>query len=160
MIFNSLDKYRHTGLLILRAGIGAMFMMHGFPKLMGGPDAWVKIGASTAFLGIHFAPMFWGFMAAIAEFGGGLLLALGFFFRPALALLLTVMVTAVAMHFGLKQGFVTASHAIEDGILFLSLILIGPGRFSLDAYFSKSKSDDPATIYDYHHAVKERAASG
>lgn len=38
MILRSLDKYRDVGLLILRVGIGLMFMIHGFPKLFGGPE--------------------------------------------------------------------------------------------------------------------------
>ncbi len=31
-----------------------------------------------------------------------------------------------------KGGFFGAAHPIEVGIVFLTLILIGPGRFSLD----------------------------
>ncbi|RZJ63310.1 MAG: DoxX family protein, partial [Pedobacter sp.] len=30
-IFDSLGKYRNTGLLILRVGLGIMMMTHGFP---------------------------------------------------------------------------------------------------------------------------------
>ena len=37
MIFRFLDKYRDIGLLILRVGIGIMFMIHGLPKLTAGP---------------------------------------------------------------------------------------------------------------------------
>ena len=36
------------------------------------------------------------------------------------------------MHLGKGDGLMGASHAIEAGILFLSLILIGPGRYSLN----------------------------
>jgi putative oxidoreductase len=36
------------------------------------------------------------------------------------------------MHIKNGDGFNAASHAIEAGIVFLSLILIGPGHFSLD----------------------------
>jgi putative oxidoreductase len=36
MIFHKLDKHRDKGLLILRVGIGIMFMCHGFPKLTAG----------------------------------------------------------------------------------------------------------------------------
>ncbi|HAE66424.1 MAG TPA: DoxX family protein, partial [Sphingobacterium sp.] len=32
-IWNSLGKYRDTGLLILRVGLGVMMIMHGLPKL-------------------------------------------------------------------------------------------------------------------------------
>ncbi len=36
MVFRFLDKYRDAGLLILRAGIGIMFMLHVSPKLISG----------------------------------------------------------------------------------------------------------------------------
>jgi putative oxidoreductase len=67
-------------------------------------------------------------MAAVAEAGGGLCLALGILFRPALALLLSTMVVAVAFHLDRGDGFGKASHAIEAAILFGSLLWIGPGR--------------------------------
>ena len=58
-----LAKYRNTGLLLMRVGLGVMFVFHGYPKLLGGPDKWVEIGSATKYAGIHFLPKFWGFMA-------------------------------------------------------------------------------------------------
>jgi putative oxidoreductase len=132
MFLTFLDKYRNLGLLILRIGLGLMFIYHGVPKLMAGPEHWLKLGMSMGFLGIHFLPTFWGFMAAFAEAFGGLFLIGGFFFRIACFLLVVDMVVAATMHFGSHQGLAMASHAIEDGIVFLSLLLIGPGAISLD----------------------------
>ena len=56
MLFHHLDKQRDKGLLILRIGIGVMFMCHGFPKLAGGPEVWTKLGGALGALGIHFEP--------------------------------------------------------------------------------------------------------
>jgi putative oxidoreductase len=132
MILRSLDKYRDVGLLILRVGIGIMFMDHGLPKLIAGPDKWLILGGTMNSLGIDFAPMAWGFMAAFSEFAGGMLLALGFFTRPACFFLLATMIVATSMHISKGDPFVKYSHAMEAGILFLSLIFIGPGKYSLD----------------------------
>lgn len=66
-IWNSLGKYRDTGLLILRVGLGVMMIMHGLPKLQGGPELWAGVGKSMGNIGIHFMPTFWGFMAAATE---------------------------------------------------------------------------------------------
>ncbi len=132
MVLRNLDKYRDIGLLILRIGIGLMFMGHGCPKLFGGPEKWELIGGAMQAIGIHFIPTFWGFMAAFSEFVGGALLALGFLTRPACILLLTTMFIAVYMHIGKGDPFVKYSHAVESGILFISLLLIGPGKYSLD----------------------------
>jgi putative oxidoreductase len=123
------EKHRDLGLLLLRVGIGAMFMVHGYPKISGGPAKWATLGEAVGRLGIHFAPSFFGFMAALAEFGGGLCLITGAFFRAACALMLTTMIVASNMHLSKGDGFGTASHAIESAILFASLILIGPGAY-------------------------------
>lgn len=131
-IFDNLGKYRNTGLLILRVGLGAMMMVHGLPKIMGGPDMWAGLGGSMKVIGINFLPTFWGLMAALAEGMGGFLLLLGLFFRPVNILLTFTMIIAALVHFGKGEGTMGASHAIELGIVFFSLIFIGPGKYSVD----------------------------
>lgn len=120
---------RDLGLLLLRLGLGGMFVYHGLPKLLGGPARWEALGRATRAFGIDFAPTFFGFMAAVAEAGGGLCLALGLLFRPALAMLVSTMVVAAAFHLDRGDGFGKASHAIEAAIVFASMLLIGPGRY-------------------------------
>lgn len=122
---------RDLGLLLMRVGMGGMFVYHGLPKLLSGPTRWEALGRATRAFGIDFAPTFFGFMAAIAETGGGLCLALGLLFRPALALLATTMIVAAAFHLDKGDGLGKASHAIEAAIVFASLLLIGPGRYVL-----------------------------
>ncbi|PST84993.1 DoxX family protein [Pedobacter yulinensis] len=131
-IFDSLGKYRNTGLLLLRAGIGIMFMVHGLPKLMGGPEMWAQVGGAMKVVGIDFAPTFWGLLAAIAEGIGGFLLLIGLFFRPAAIALAFTMIIAAAMHLSNGDGMNGASHAIESAIVFIGLIFIGPGKYSVD----------------------------
>jgi putative oxidoreductase len=139
MIFRFLDKYRDAGLLILRVGIGVMFVLHGYPKLIAGPETWAMIGGSMKVLGIGFAQTAWGFMAALSECAGGILLVLGFLTRPACFFLLTTMAVATMMHIGKGDSFLKYSHAMESGILFLSLILIGPGKYSLDGQYRSGR---------------------
>lgn len=131
-ILDNLGKYRNTGILLLRLGIGVMFIIHGFPKLAGGPDGWTGLGGSMKVIGINFLPIFWGFMAAATETFGGFLLIVGLFYRPACILLVFTMIIAALVHFGKGDGLGGASHAIEMGIVFFSLILIGPGKYSVD----------------------------
>jgi putative oxidoreductase len=126
------ELLRDVGLLIARVGMGAMFVGHGWGKITGGPEKWAKLGGAMKHLGIEFAPTFWGFMAAFAEFGGGILIALGFLFRPAAALLVCTMAVAAWMHYSKGDGFGGWSHATEAGITFLALLLIGPGRYAIE----------------------------
>ncbi|XXF79019.1 DoxX family protein [Myxococcaceae bacterium GXIMD 01537] len=127
-----------AGLLLLRLGVGAAFVAHGLPKLLAGPEMWTKLGGSMALLGLDFAPTFWGLMAAVAEGVGGVLLALGLLTRPTAAMMTFTMVVAAVVHLSKGDGFGGASHAMELGVVFASLILIGPGRFSLDAKLAGS----------------------
>lgn len=142
MILTFLNKHRHIGLLILRIGLGCMFLIHGGPKLFGGPEKWEKIGMAMNHLGIGFIPAFWGFMAAFSEFIGGACLILGLFFRPACILLTITMLVAAIFHLGRGDGFSGAAHPIEVGIVFLSLILIGAGKYSLDERLNPHQSED------------------
>lgn len=131
-LFSSLGKYSDIGLLIIRLGLGIMFIMHGYPKLTGGPEMWEKIGGAMGNVGINFAPVFWGFLAALAEAGGGLLFALGLFFRPAAFAMAFTMLIAALVHLKGEDGLMGASHAIEVGIVFFGFIFIGPGKYSVD----------------------------
>ena len=79
-------------LLILRLGIGGMFILHGWPKVIGGAAVWVKLGGAMTYLGVPLGegqwgflsdPKVWGAAAAFAEFVGGILLVVGLFTRPA-----------------------------------------------------------------------------
>ena len=131
------EKYRDVGILILRVGIGVMFVLHGWPKITAGPEMWGKLGMAVGNFGIHFAPSFWGFMAAFAEFGGGICLILGFCTRLAAILMAIDMVVAATMHLSKGDSLQVASHAIEAGIVFFSLILIGAGKYSIDKKIKK-----------------------
>lgn len=136
---NKQSELTNIGLLILRIGLGVMFILHGYPKMFGGPDTWVEVGSAMEFLGIHFAPMFFGFMAGVAEFFGGIFLLLGVFFTPTISLLLVVMIVATIKSVGAGEGFGNYSHSIELAIVFISLIFTGPGSYSLDQKLKKQK---------------------
>lgn len=137
MFFRNLDKLHDLGLLLLRIGIGIIFMYHGYPKLSGGPEVWNSVGGALMTIGIDKCLTFFGFMAAMSEFGGGLLLALGLLVRPASVFLFITMAVALTMHIKSGDSFQVYSHAMKCAVLFFSLILIGPGRMSLDEHLFK-----------------------
>jgi putative oxidoreductase len=141
MILDPLDKYRDYGLLLLRVGIGLMFVtIHGFPKISGGVQTWAGLGKTfNSLVGIPFIPVFWGFMAAISEFIGGLCLVAGVLFRPACALIFFTMLIAVIMNLRGGYGISGGSQALELGLMCLSLILTGPGKFTLPKLLSRKQ---------------------
>lgn len=132
MISKFLNKRVNFGLLILRLGLGGMFVYHGFPKISGGAAKWAGLGKAVGFFGINSMPAFWGFMASFSEFFGGIALILGLFTREFSVLMTITMIVAASFHFNRGEGLFGAAHAIEVGIVFLSLIFIGAGKYSLD----------------------------
>ncbi|MDR3694128.1 DoxX family protein [Mucilaginibacter sp.] len=131
-LFNGLGNYKNFGLLVIRVGLGIMFIYHGYPKLGGGPKMWAELGSSTKYVGIHFWPVVWGLLSAAVETFGGFLLIIGLAFRPVCLLLLINLLVAAAMHLGKGDGLEGAAHAIEDAIVFAGLLFVGPGRNSVD----------------------------
>jgi len=132
MVLTWLSKYRDFGLLLLRIGLGIMMIMHGWPKLTGGPEVWTKLGGAMSNFGISFMPEIWGLAAALAELLGGVLLAVGFAMRPACIALAGTMFVAMMFHISAGDPFKDWSHAAELLIVFVSLLFIGAGKFSFD----------------------------
>jgi putative oxidoreductase len=127
-------------LLFLRVGIGISFVVaYGADKITGGPATWSDLGQNMALFGITFWPTFWGFMAALTEFAGGFLLIIGLFVRPVLVLFLLTMTVATASHLAAGEG---PWHATEMATVFVVLLLLGPGRYSIDAWLSADPARD------------------
>lgn len=76
-------------------------------------------------------PALQGLMAALAEVLGGFLLVLSLLFRLVNILLAFTILIEALVRFGKGEG-TGASHAIEVGIVFFSLIFIRPRKYRLD----------------------------
>ncbi len=132
-----LSRNRDAGLLMLRISLGVIVICaHGWEKLTGGIEGWRKVGAAMASTGITLWPAFWGFMATMALTLGVLLFIIGFAFRPACLLVAVTLAVAGLHHWTGPKHFIdslqAASHAWEVGLVFFSLIFVGPGKYSVD----------------------------
>src|ERR1700681_3282722 len=124
------------GLLILRLGIGLIVAAHGAQKLFGvwGGPGMTKWAQSVERLRIRPARP-WAWIAALSEFGGGLLLALGLL-APLGSLAITgAMLVAIAtVH--LSKGFWVGKGGFEYNLALIvtatALAFSGPGPYSLD----------------------------
>ena len=145
MIWNQLSKHRDLGLLILRLGFGLGFLFfHGWGKIVGGPERWQGVGGAMSNFGINFGHTFFGFLAAFAESAGGLLIALGLFYRPILAMLGFTMFTAAINHIVSGQG--TPAHAFKNLFVCIGLMPFGPGKYSVDAMLEKNKQEEAMPV--------------
>jgi putative oxidoreductase len=133
-VLGFLDRHSDVGHVILRVGLGfTSFFLRGISQLVGGPERWEEMGGAMQYLGITFAPVFWGLAASLAEAAGGLLLLLGLFVRPASAFLVVTMFVVCVQSLSTNGSLMAArAHPLELGIAYLALMFLGAGRYSLD----------------------------
>ncbi len=126
-----------TGLFVLRVVIGLMVAAHGAQKLFGwweGPGMKGWVGAMTRMRIRPAAP--WAWLSALAEFGGGLMLAVGLLFPLGSFAIAAAMLVAIALvHW--PNGFWNGKRGYEFNLSILgavvALAFTGPGAYSLDA---------------------------
>jgi len=116
------------GLLWIRIIMGAGIAWHGYGKIFGG--GMEHFTSMIESLGFPFAIIF-AWMAALSEFGGGLLILVGL--RTRIAALLVLVTMAVAAFVAHAQDPLSSK---ELALAYLAiagmLVLTGPGGISLD----------------------------
>ncbi len=141
MITKFFDQNKDAGILILRLGIGLPFIfISGLMKIQSGPELWTQIGGAMSKIGITFFPVFWGFMASISEFVGGILIVLGLFTRPAAAFMAFTMIIASIFLLSMRDQWYNVVTPIEMLAVFIALMFLGAGKFSLDYLFFKKEA--------------------
>lgn len=124
-----MDKKLHRpdlGLLILRLGLGAMMLTHGWPKVQK-----ILAGDWTFAnpIGVGEAPSL--LLAALAEFGCSLLVLAGFRVRLAvLPILFTMLVAAIIVH--ANDPWTKKELPLLYASGYATLLLLGGGRYSVD----------------------------
>src|SRR3989338_3885677 len=109
-----------SALLVLRIGVGALFIYAGWGKVSDLPG-------TVAFFGtIGFVP-FWAYLVAFVELLGGIAVLLGGGTRVAAALLSIIMLVAIYKTWGNPQMMTPLSVLIST----LALKLGGGGKYSL-----------------------------
>lgn len=122
------------GLLVLRVGISLLMMVHGYGKM----QTWLAGGEIQfiQFLGLSTTVSL--FLAVIGEFIAPLFIALGFFTRYAASLAaFTMGVAAFYVHAG--DNLADKEIALLYFIGFVSILLLGAGKYSLEAVWASHK---------------------
>ena len=125
-----------TGLLLLRLVFGLGMAAHGAQKLFGWYDGPGLRGQAAFLESLGFSPgRRYALLNGVAEFAGGMLLALGLFGPLGPALIVAVMVVAtLTVH--LPHGFFNDRGGYEMPLLYstaaVATALIGAGRLSFD----------------------------
>lgn len=131
-MFKAIPYSTDFGLFTIRLGLGIMFILHGLPKLLGGPKLWEGLAQKgLPMLPDGFLSIVFGLSAALAEAGGGLLLILGLYYRLGCAALAVTMIVAASTKIGdvsnLYDFAKVAGWPVELAVVMIGLFLIGPG---------------------------------
>ena len=123
-----LKKWEPLTLLLLRCGLGLVFIYHGYPKLFGNTERFVEAFQT---LGL---PKYFVYLAGAIEVFGGLAITFGLL-TPIVGIIL-LLEMAVAMW---KYNFNEGIYAVREyelplilGLASLSLAATGAGALSLD----------------------------
>jgi putative oxidoreductase len=134
--------------LLMRVGVGLVFIPHGYSKVFGKGG----VAAFAADLPSYHLPSFLGYVSAYAEMFGAILLIVGFLARVDAFLLACTMAAATFLVqlpdalSDVQPGTIRIFEAIRGiempftlMIACLALILLGPGRLSVDALVFRKK---------------------
>jgi putative oxidoreductase len=126
---NFLNRLHPLGLLVLRLALGTLMIAHGYQKLFGGMGQFMGM---LSHMGIS---PWMGYLTVAAEFGGGILIVLGFLTRlAALAILIDMLVAIFKVH--LHNGLFSKNGGFDlpmvCGAIAFSLIWSGAGPIAMD----------------------------
>jgi len=130
-----LKKWESLTLLLLRCGLGLVFIYHGYPKLIGSTERFVE---SFQAIGL---PGYFVYVAGVIESFGGLAIALGLF-TPVVGIILLLEMAAAMWKYNFNEGI----YAVREyelplilGLASLALAATGAGMFSLDHLIFRKK---------------------
>jgi putative oxidoreductase len=137
-----MEKLRPLSLLLLRIGIGVVFMYYGYPKFWGH-----RLEHIDEFVHVAHLPAYFVYIAGGLELGGGALLVLGLFTRFLGLLLAGEMAVAlwrdekIFLH---PLALNSYGLALVLGVGAFALATFGAGTISLDRlFFGRGKSPRP-----------------
>ena len=133
-----MEKLRPLALLLLRVGLGVIFIYNGYPKIFGR-----RLEHIDEMIHINHLPAYFVYIAFVLEVGGGALLIAGLFTRIAGLLLAGEMAIAIWKGEQFFQNPLSVDKyelALALGVGSFALATFGAGIISLDhAIFRKEK---------------------
>jgi putative oxidoreductase len=135
LYYSHLDAKGSLAMFLMRLVAGTAFIIHGWSKVQN-PFAWLGPEAPI--------PGFFQALAAISEFGGGIAWIVGLLTPLASLGMFFTMSVAVFFHASKGDPFVGHGGSFEPALGYAAIsfliLMVGPGRISLDRVLFGSKS--------------------
>ena len=129
------EKWADVAPLVLRLAVGAVFIVHGYLKVV---DV-AAFGGMLTSLSVPL-PAFFAWVVTIVELGGGVLLVLGLLTHWASKLLAIDMFVAMLLVHA-KNGFLMSNNGIEFTLVLfaaaVALMITGAGKWSVNQMWRK-----------------------
>lgn len=122
----------HAALLLLRVGVSALMLTHGWPKFSKILAGNFEFGDP---IGIGSAPSL--ILATLAEFGCSILLILGFQTRLA-AIILMINMFVIAFFAHASDPFGKKEMPLLFLLIYTTIFFVGPGKHSIDGRANKT----------------------
>ncbi|MEX0928117.1 MAG: DoxX family protein [Balneolales bacterium] len=132
------EEYNDLAILLLRIGVGLVFVLAGWGKLNG------IEGTQGFFADISIPlPGLMAWVVALVEFVGGLMILSGTYIRVPAPLLAVIMVVAI-LTVKMSQGFGAARIDLLLLLMSSALFITGSGKYSVDEkLLNKDKKKEP-----------------
>ena len=128
---------KNLALLLLRIGVGLIFVLAGWGKLTGIENVQSFFGN----VGIPLAGIM-AWVVALVEFVGGLMVLIGYKVKiPSLLLAFIMIVAILTVKLGGDGGFSGMRVDIMLLVTSLALAILGSGGYSVDGMLNKSTED-------------------
>lgn len=140
-------RFPNIGWLVLRVGIGIGLATHGFDKLftfdLNGTRVVKALSSIVATIGFPY-PLFFSYAAALSEFVGGILIAVGLFGRTAGFFAMVTM--GVAFYRSQQSPFQNPELAMIYFVGCVAVLFAGSGPYSVDSFVIRQKNLIPNEV--------------
>lgn len=130
----TLDNLQPWGALALRIALGVAMIYHGYSKVVPGSlhgNVAAPIEHYSGFVASMGLPRWLGYVSALTEFVGGILVLVGLLTRFA-ALLITINMAFAIVLVTRHHGYAGSEYPLALLVMALMILFYGPGAAALD----------------------------
>jgi putative oxidoreductase len=139
VLFRTNRNVTDATLVLLRLAMGIIMFPHGAQKMLGWFGGYGFASTMHALTAMMHIPVLLAVLAILAEFVGSILLIAGALTRLAALAISVNMAVAAVLSGAVRDGFFSTEYFIYALAVGITLTVVGPGRYSVDALLAKEE---------------------